>query len=110
MRTKGGETLKILFDKLFSGGFSPSYFLSPFDSFSWRDAVDLVVLALLFFALYLFVRDRRAGKLFIGVLIVVALYAVSELLDLYVLRYILGNFFGVGLLVLAIVFQPELRP
>ena len=101
--------MKILFDRLFSGSFSPSYFLAPFDNFSWRDAVDLVVLALLFFALYIFVRDRRAGKLFIGILILVALYAVSELLDLYVLRYIFGNFFGVGLLALAIVFQPELR-
>ena len=101
--------MKELFDKLFSGSFFLTYFTDPFRGFGWREALDILALALLFFAFYVFVRDRRAGKLFIGLVVVVVLYAVSELLDMYALRYIFGSFFGYGLVALAIVFQPELR-
>lgn len=98
-----------LFDKLFSGGFTLKKFLAPFVSFQWRDVLDILVLALLFFALYRFVRDRRAGKLLKGLLVMVAIYGISVLLDLSALRYLVGGFFGYGLIILAIVFQPELR-
>jgi len=97
--------MKEVFNNLFSVGF----FADPFSTFGWRDILDIVCLAALFFALYLFVRDRRAGKLLAGVAIVVAIFAVSELLDMYAIRYIFDNFFGYGLVVLAIIFQPELR-
>ncbi len=97
--------MKEMIEKLFSGGF----FKDPFSTFGWRDIVDILCLAALFFALYLFVRDRRAGKLLTGVAIVIAIFAVSELLEMYAIRYILDSFFAYGLIVLAIIFQPELR-
>ncbi|MBQ3063884.1 MAG: diadenylate cyclase CdaA [Clostridia bacterium] len=97
--------MKELFGKLFSG----SFFTEPFSTFGWRDIVDIICLTALFFAMYLFVRDRRAGKLLTGVLVVVALFVVSELLDMYAVRYIFESFFAYGLIVLAIIFQPELR-
>ncbi|MBQ9098394.1 MAG: diadenylate cyclase CdaA [Clostridia bacterium] len=101
--------MKELFDKLFSGGFSLTYFNAPFREFGWRDILDICALALIFFALYLFVRDRRAGKLIAGLVMLVAIYAVSELLGMYALRYIFNTFFGYGIIVLAVIFQPELR-
>ena len=88
--------MKELFDKLFSGSFSLTYFTDPFRDFGWREALDILALALLFFAFYLFVRDRRAGKLFIGLVVVIVLYAASELLDMYALRYIFRSYFGYG--------------
>ncbi len=97
--------MKELFGKLFSG----SFFTDPFSMFGWRDILDIICLAVLFFAMYLFVRDRRAGKLLVGVLVVVALFVVSELLDMYAVGYIFESFFSYGLIVLAIIFQPELR-
>lgn len=97
--------MKEMFDKLFTG----SFFTEPFSTFGWRDILDILCLAGLFFALYLFVRDRRAGKLLTGVAIVVVIFTISELLNMYAIRYILDSFFGYGLIVLAIIFQPELR-
>ena len=97
--------MKELFGKLVSG----SFFADPFSMFGWRDILDIICLAVLFFAMYLFVRDRRAGKLLVGVLVVVALFVVSTLLDMYAVRYIFESFFAYGLIVLAIIFQPELR-
>ncbi|MBQ8357251.1 MAG: diadenylate cyclase CdaA [Clostridia bacterium] len=101
--------MKEFFDKLFSGGFALTYFSAPFREFGWRDVLDILALAAIFFALYLFVRDRRAGKLLTGIIVMFAIYAVSELLDMYAIRYIFSSFFGYGLIALAIIFQPELR-
>ncbi len=98
-----------LLAELFGSGQILTYFLDPFKNFTWRDALDIFSLAALFFALYLFVRDRRAGKLIAGVTLIVAIFVVSYLLDMYAVRYILGGVFGYGLIVLAIIFQPELR-
>jgi diadenylate cyclase len=105
----GGDAMKAFFDKLLGGSFFESYISEPFSSFGWRDALDILCLAALFFALYLFVRDRRAGKLLFGVGIVLAVFALSAVLDMYAIRYILGAFLGYGLILLAIIFQPELR-
>ena len=101
--------MKTFFERLFSGGLSMEYVTGAFSGFGWRDVLDIVCLALVFFALYLFVRDRRAGKLFVGVVLLVAVYVLSILLDFYALRYLFGGFFGYGMIALAIVFQPEIR-
>lgn len=97
--------MKEIIVKLFSG----SFFSEPFSTFGWRDVLDILCLAALFFALYLFVRDRRAGKLLTGVAIIVAIFIVSEILDMYAICFVFDSFFSYGLIVLAIIFQPELR-
>lgn len=101
--------MKQFFDRLFFGGFSSQFFTEPFSSFGWRDVLDILCFALLFYVLYLFIRDRRAGKLLGGILFVAVIFAVSELLQMYALRYVFGSFFGYGFILLAIIFQPELR-
>ena len=101
--------MKEIFDRLFSGGLAYTYLTEPFRGFGWRDALDILALMGIFFAAYLFMRDRRAGKLIGGIALMVGVYVVSGVLDLYALRYIFGSFFGYGLIALAIVFQPEIR-
>jgi diadenylate cyclase len=101
--------MKSLFDKLFSGGFDPRFFIDPFLRFTWRDAVDIFLITLLFFFVYRYVRDRRAGRLLWGVGLLVGAYAVCEFFNIYAMRYIFGSFFGYGLIALVIIFQPELR-
>ncbi len=101
--------MKQFFDRLFSGSFSPEYFVGPFRGFNWRDALDIVLLAALFFAIFRFVRERRAGRILWGIGLLIGLYAASELLDFYGLRYLFGSFFGYGLVALVVIFQPEIR-
>ena len=95
--------------KLFSNGFSVEYYAAPFRTFAWRDAFDILLLGLLFFAVYAYIRDRRAGRLLFGVGLLVGLYAVVELFDFYALRHILGSFFSYGLIAFVVIFQPEIR-
>ena len=101
--------MKHLFDRLFSGCFSGGTFLAPLGSFSVWDVFDILLLALLFFAVYRYVSDRRASRLLWGVGLLVGVYAVSELFNMYAMRYIFASFFGYGLVALVVIFQPELR-
>ncbi len=101
--------MKDFFDRLFTDAGSCLKITETLASFSWRDAVDIILLAALFFAVFRYVRDRRAGRLFWGVGLLLAVYAVSEFFDFYTLRYIFGSVFGYGMIALVVIFQPELR-
>ena len=101
--------MKEFFDRLFSGSFSVEYFVEPFRGFSWRDGLDIILLAALFFAVFCFVRERRAGRILWGVGLLIGIYAVSELCNFYGLRYLFGSFFGYSLVALVVIFQPEIR-
>ena len=104
--------MKVLIDKLFSGGFSYTYFTAPFENFQanwWRDVLDILAIAVLLFALYIFIRDRRAGKLVIGIGVLLGVYAVSAALDMYAIRYVFSSFFNYGVIALIVIFQPEIR-
>lgn len=73
------------------------------------DLIDIACVSVLFYFLYKFMKDRRSGKLAVGIILLVALKFVSELFDMYVIQFLLQNIFQVGLIAIAVIFQPELR-
>lgn len=73
------------------------------------DVIDIAAISVLFYFMYKFIRDRRAGKLALGVLLLFVLQVVSSVADMYVLQFLLQNIFQVGIITLVILFQPELR-
>jgi diadenylate cyclase len=76
----------------------------------WRPAVEIFILAVLIYFVFKFVLGTRGWPVVIGfVVVLLALTAVTTILDLKVLRWILGSasvFIALGALV---IFQPELR-
>ena len=76
----------------------------------WRPALEILILAVLIYFAFKFVRGTRGWPVVIGfVVVLLALTAVTTLLNLQVLRWILGSasvFIAVGGVV---IFQPELR-
>ncbi len=78
-------------------------------SMTFVDVLDIAVLAFLLYYVYRFVRERRAGKLALGLGLLAVLYAAASLLEMHAVSFLLDNFFQVGLLALVILFQPELR-
>lgn len=76
----------------------------------WRPALEILILAMGIYYASRFVRGTRGWPVVVGfVVLLVALAAVTTLLDLKVLRWLLGSasvFIAVGALV---IFQPELR-
>ncbi len=73
------------------------------------DIIDIAIVAFLLYWVFRFVSGRRAGKLLIGLVILVAFLGVSTILDMRALNFILTNLFSVGVVAIVIVFQPELR-
>ena len=76
---------------------------------TWKDILDILLLTLLFYFVYRFMRDRRVGKLASGVLVVLVLLLLCESLELNAISFLLKNVVQVGLIALLILFQPELR-
>ena len=80
-----------------------------FLTFRWQDAVDILLVAFLFYQLYRLVRGTAALNIFIGVAIFYVFYRIVRLLKLELFSSILGNFIEVGIIALLIVFQQEIR-
>lgn len=76
----------------------------------WRPALEILILAVSIYFVFRFVRGTRGWPVVIGfVVVLLALALVTTILDLQVLRWMLGSasvFIALGALV---IFQPELR-
>ncbi len=82
-------------------------FLSSYNLLT--DTLDIVLVALFIYFVIRLVRDSRAEQLMKGILFLGALYALSHLLKLTTVEYLLRAVFDNGLLVLVVIFQPEIR-
>ena len=86
-----------------------SGFLTQFSSIGFFDVLDIAIVSVIFYYIYRFVRDRRAGKLAVGILLVFVAMMVSNLLGMSVLSFLIGNIVQVGMIGVVILFQSELR-
>ncbi len=86
-----------------------SFFIHQFSSISVFDIIDIAVVSVIFYYLFKFISDRRAGKLAVGILIIVAALFLSDIFNMHTLNFLLENVVQVGLIGLLIVFQTELR-
>ena len=80
-----------------------------FLDFRILDIVDIVLVAFLLYYLYNLVKGTVAINILVGIIIVYAIYIVTELLEMELLSKILGGFLGVGMFALIVVFQQEIR-
>lgn len=73
------------------------------------DIVDILVVAFLIYKVIMMVRSTSAARIAKSVLIILILAGVTQLLNMYLLNYILDKILEIGLVALIVVFQPELR-
>lgn len=73
------------------------------------DIVDIVLVAFLLYYLYNLVKGTVAINILVGLIIVYAIFVVTQLLEMELLSKIIGGFLGVGMFALVVVFQPEIR-
>ncbi len=75
----------------------------------FRDIIDILAIALIIFGLFKLVQETRAVQLLKGVLLLIILYFISSLFGLVMLSSLLRTFFEAAVVVIAIIFQPEIR-
>ncbi len=86
-----------------------TYFIDRIKSMRFIDYCDIIIVAVLLYLLYKFVRNRRAGKLAVGILLLLFAFLISQVLEMHALSFLFSNIFQVGLIALIVLFQPELR-
>jgi diadenylate cyclase len=80
-----------------------------FITFRWLDALDIIVVALLLYQLFHLIRGTVAVRIFLGILLLYLVWLLVRVLNMQLLESILGQFVGVGVLALVVVFQQEIR-
>lgn len=76
---------------------------------SWVDLIDVSLVAVLLYQIYKLIRGSLAVNIFLGILAVYLVYLIVRAAQMELLATILGQFMGVGVLAMIILFQPELR-
>ena len=75
----------------------------------WRNILDIVILTLLIYNLLKLASHTRANSLFKGIVFIMVLSLISDALEINALNWLLQQIISVGVIVICIVFQPELR-
>ena len=75
----------------------------------WLDVLDILLVLFLIYQLYKFVRGTAAIRIFIGAIAIYSIWKTTQLLKMELLSEILGQFIGVGVIALVVVFQQEIR-
>ncbi len=83
--------------------------LSVFKTIRFNDVIDILVVAVIVFGLFRLVRETRAEQLLKGVIILLAVYIISMLFGLTMMIGLMRLLFEFFVLIVAIVFQPEIR-
>lgn len=73
------------------------------------DILDIVLVAVLLYYVYKLVKGSAAINIFIGIVIIYLIWKLTQLLQMEMLSSVLGEFIGVGMFALIVVFQQEIR-
>ena len=73
------------------------------------DILDILLVALLLYQVYQWIKSSVAINVFIGMFAIYLFWLLVKALKMHLLTTILGQFMGVGVIALIIVFQQEIR-
>ena len=76
---------------------------------TWIDVIDVLLVAFLFYRLYVAMRGTIAAQIFLGLLLVIAGSLVARIADMKALSWLLKALTDIWVIALIVLFQPELR-
>ena len=72
-------------------------------------AIDIVLVIAIIVYIAKIIKKTRAGQIVKGVILLALIYVIAKLTNMVILTFLLDNFMSYGIILLIIVFQPELR-
>lgn len=84
-------------------------FFQTITRMQWSDYVDIALVAFLIYKLLPLMKTPSTMRIARAVIVVVLISALTDVLHLYTINFILNQFLAVGILAVIILFQPELR-
>ena len=83
--------------------------MMAFITIRFLDFIDILLVTLLLYQLYRLLKGTVAFNIIIGLFSLYLLWLIVKLLNMELIGSIMGQFIGVGVLALIIVFHPEIR-
>ncbi len=83
--------------------------LAVFRTIQIKDVFDIIAITFIIFSLFKLVRETRAEQLLKGVVVLLAVYLVSSFFGLTMMTSLMRLLFEFSVLIIAIIFQPEIR-
>ena len=80
-----------------------------FLNISFADILDILLVALLIYQIYKLIKGTQAMSIFIAIIMLYAIRAVFDALNMKLLTNLIGALLDVGLIALIVIFQPEIR-
>ena len=74
-----------------------------------NDIIDILIVAYIFYGIFMFIKDTRAGQVLKGIILLLVATQISDIFKLHTLHWILVHSLDIGLIAAIIIFQPELR-
>ncbi|MDL2310453.1 diadenylate cyclase CdaA [Peptostreptococcaceae bacterium OttesenSCG-928-C18] len=74
-----------------------------------RDVIDILIVAVAIYKIYILIKETRAEQLMKGVLALFSFSILSRVFNLYTVSWILRQAMTAGFVLIIVVFQPELR-
>jgi diadenylate cyclase len=81
----------------------------PLPHLRWQDGLDILILAVVLYNLILLLRGTRAIQMLLGLGVLLAVSFAAGRIGLHAVNWVLQNLLGAAVLVVVILFQPELR-
>jgi uncharacterized protein (TIGR00159 family) len=75
----------------------------------WVDFIDIALVGMMMYQVYKLIKGSIAVNIFLGILALYLMYLIVRAAEMELLATILGQFMGVGVLAMIILFQPEIR-
>ena len=73
------------------------------------DVVEIILIAFLLYSILVWIKNTRAWALFKGIIVIVVFVLVAALFQMNTILWLASRLINVGIIALAVIFQPELR-
>ena len=81
-----------------------------FFDFGIKDIIDIFLVATMLYYIYRLMRESRSLNVFIGIMVILVVWIfVSQVIEMRLLGSIMDRLASVGLIVLIVIFQDEIR-
>ncbi|MBI5182253.1 MAG: TIGR00159 family protein [Nitrospirae bacterium] len=73
------------------------------------DIIDILIVAFVFYKIFLIIKGTRALQMLVGILILLLAFIASGWLELYTIDWLVQSFWSQIVIALIVLFQPEIR-
>lgn len=80
-----------------------------FLNITWIDFLDILMVAVLIFLAFRWIKGSTAVNIFIAIILVLLVYIIASAIGMKMISSVLGTLINVGAIALIVIFQPEIR-